>query len=175
MKRKLIGIILKLILLWPVYIICHSISQRASIRREIKHRIIAGMSREELTPIKFHKDQYQSILIHGKNEYKFEGIMYDVVELEQEGDTVIAWSWRDHKETALDRKMDLLINRLLGNSPKDQESRRHIMSIFKVFFYSEYTTIDFAQFLFIRKSIMDVMKSYHSLALQPPTPPPQNL
>lgn len=173
MKSRLFGIILMLTLLWPIYFICHIVSQRASIRREIKHRIIAGMSRDELVPMKFQKDKYQSILIPGKNEFKWEGTMYDVVDLEQQGDSVIAWSWRDHRETALDKKMDMLISRVLGSSPQDKERRKQILSFFKLFYYSGSTSTQMFYSIQVNDYQPEKNVRYYSVMFEPPTPPPQ--
>lgn len=109
--------------------------RKHAIRQEVKHQLIAGMDRSQLVVLLFHKSDAETALDWEHDaECRYQGQMYDVVEVVSRGDSFLYHCWPDRAETALDRKLAQLVSGAVGNDPFSQQSQQELQSFFKIFF-----------------------------------------
>lgn len=146
--------------------------QKQIIKEEIKHRIIAGIDRNELIVLRFTKDEAKVKLNWEESkEFEYEGEMYDVVESEESNDTIIYWCWWDHAETKLNKRLSDLTTKAAEQNPFNQENTKRITR-FLTALYSQ-NIFEFKSYH--EKQIFKNLKNtsfYQSISLPPPIPPP---
>ncbi|MBI4810716.1 MAG: hypothetical protein HY800_04610 [Ignavibacteriales bacterium] len=146
--------------------------QKLRIKKEIKHRIISGIDKNELVFFKFSKTESEKELLweHSK-EFEYKGEMYDVVESEEKGDTICYWCWWDHEETSLNKRLNILLARAMEQNPQQQEKARRV-AIFLQSLFSP-NTIDWNAFFLFCFTIQNPTNFfYSSVNISPPIPPP---
>jgi hypothetical protein len=175
MKIKLFSFCLFLSLIVPVLVAYTWLHyKKASVRKEVKWKMIEGIEKEQLVLLKFTTEQSQTILDwkHSK-EFEFQGEMYDIVSTEMMGDTILYWCWWDHAETRLNRELDGLVSKVLGGDPKTNENQKRVFSFYKSLFFGgqhEWKP-DIAS---VALSFSDTPTGRISTVLvQPPKPPPK--
>lgn len=148
--------------------------QKKQVKREIKHRMIEGISKSELVLLKFTLAQTQSSLSweHSK-EFEYIGQMYDVVEKKFKGDTIYYWCWADNKETKLNKQLDKLLQYALGCNTNNKENQKRLSNFYKSLFFEKFsiTTKFYPPINNKQKSICFI--NYISISNQPTDPPPK--
>ena len=173
LKYRAIAIVLFFCLVVPMATTYTIYSVRkGKIRKEVKHKIIEGLNRNEFTLLRFSKEDMEAKLRweHSK-EFEFEGEMYDVVEKEEHGDTIVFWCWWDKEETALGQKLKTLASKAQGNDPQQKETQKRVNQFLKSLYFSSINlTQPYQQeatgIFFIYAN------SYTSIFISPPVPPP---
>jgi hypothetical protein len=84
--------------------------KRKSIRHEIKHCILHKLPDSQL--VRIINNEYND-----KDEFKMNGIMYDVMRKEVIDGQVILWCFEDKKETELNRSIESLVKKDIANNP----------------------------------------------------------
>jgi len=151
-----------------------SYHQKKEVKHLVKWEIIQGIDKSELVLIHLSKAEANDKLEweHSK-EFEFEGEMYDVVEVEENVDSIKYWCWWDHEETKLNKELAELVNSLLGAQPEKKEKEQKLISFYhslfveKVFhwqaLHSPQISNPTTDYQFILKDFL------HSIS----TPPPQ--
>jgi hypothetical protein len=148
--------------------------QKTIVKKEVNRQILAGIDEEDLVLLKFSKSEVRTKLRweHPK-EFEYNRRMYDVVETMTLGDTVYYWCWFDHKETELNRRLEELAAQAMGKKNKIRKKAERFFSFFK----SLYCNISFswngAIPELLSRQFCLFSEFYASVAIQPPTPPPQ--
>lgn len=147
--------------------------QKSSIRKEVKHRIIKGIDREELVKLEFSLKEIRSELHweHSK-EFEFRGEMYDVVEKEYYADHVVYYCWWDNKETQLNQKLSQLLEDFLGKNQNRNQSKITFFQVLKSL-YQEEIEINFIVHESNSKNYFIYRFYYQLFQTAPSTPPPQ--
>jgi hypothetical protein len=106
--------------------------QQRQVKREVKHRIIDGLDRSELTLVVMTKAQAEAELNwEHEKEFEYLGEMYDVVAVEVRGDTIRYWCWWDKEETALNRRLQTLVAQNIGQQPQQNNNKDRLTTFFK--------------------------------------------
>lgn len=174
MKPKLVGILLFICLVAPLvatFTFLHH--QKASVRKELKHRIIDGVDRDELVLLKFTIAESRTKLRwkHTK-EFEFAGQMYDIVEKQISGDTIYYWCWWDHEETRLNRQLDDLVAKVLGNNPQRKDRQDKTIEFLKKLYCNN--SIEFAMLMKeVKLHYPAGTGQFPAIAHSPPVPPPR--
>jgi hypothetical protein len=109
--------------------------QKIQIRKEVKWQMIAGLDKEELVHLKFSEAEKKSELKwEHSREFEYKGEMYDLVEIELIGDTTYFTLWHDHEETQLNKQLNVLVAKALGNNPTKQENEKKVDDFFKTLY-----------------------------------------
>jgi hypothetical protein len=98
--------------------------QRAKIRKEIKQQIKQGVPENELITLRFAltDSTYQHLVWHKKNEFAYQGNMYDVVKRHSSKDSVVFQCVDDKQERILFARLDTLVRWKLQHGPaRDQQ------------------------------------------------------
>lgn len=112
--------------------------EKGRIRSEVKRNILRGLDKNELVSLRFSLKETQTILDwHHSEEFEFNGQMYDVVESQSIGDSIVYLCWADHKETALNKQMDELIRQKTDHKNKQEESQRQLAQFAKLLYHKQ--------------------------------------
>lgn len=148
--------------------------QARQVRREVKHQIIAGIDKDELTLLRFTQDELVQLKWKHEKEFEYNGHMYDIVETELKGDTTYYWCWWDHKETKLNKQLTQLLNDVLSNHPERNREQNKVVAFYKSLYCSEFPNwrIYIPEY---KESINEMEYVLTSIAFPPPTPPPDKV
>lgn len=174
MNAKVAGTLLLFCLIAPLVATFACLHyQKAMVRKEVKHTIIAGIDKNELVLLRFTEEESKTRLRweHSK-EFEFLGQMYDVVEKEIKGDTTYYWCWLDNKETKLNKQLDGLVAKILGNNPYKKEKQEKLVEFIKNLFYIGHPEISVFS-IQTKQNFLTYDESYSSVFLTPPFPPPR--
>jgi hypothetical protein len=133
LNRKVAGIALFLCFVAPLVATFSILQiQKKMIRKEVKHRMIAGMQLDELVLLKFTAAESENNLRweHSK-EFEYRDQMFDIVKQETKGDTTYYWCWLDDRETQLNKQLDALVAEILGGHPQSKEKQDKLTDFFK--------------------------------------------
>lgn len=174
LKRRILLISLLLVLVIPPFITFWWLHhQKDLVRKQVKHKIIQGIDRQELVLLSFTKQDIQEKLDweHSK-EFEYQGQMYDIVETIIAGDTIHYWCWWDHQETKLNKKLSLLTQRAFAKNPKQKEKKQHLSRYLQSLFFEKTSITIKANDLTITGHSCFYSFIYQSVNISPPTPPP---
>ncbi|MGM0647475.1 MAG: hypothetical protein ACQESZ_03705 [Bacteroidota bacterium] len=175
MKGRFFSILLILSLILPVAATFLWLQhQKAIVKKEVKHRIIAGIDRAELELLTFHKkDTLDKLRWEHSKEFEYKGEMYDIVERRTVGDSVQYWCWWDYEETQLNKELDNLVNTAFNQNPQKQNKEKQLISFYKSLYNNsiEKWSIDTN----IRYCYHPVLyqEHYESISISPQSPPPK--
>lgn len=148
--------------------------ERKAIKKAIKHKIIAGIDKEELVLLVFHKNEVdQQVKWKHSKEFQYKGEMYDIVEKELIGDNIHYWLWWDKEETALNQKLTKLVQQNLAQNPHQSNKNQIITHFFKTLYFSGKTSVLFED---VKNNVVHYTPYLENLSLWqqlPITPPPQ--
>lgn len=148
-------------------------NQKATVRRELKWKIIKGFEKEDLTLLKFTESEEQEQLEwEHSEEFEYNNEMYDIIEKEINGDTTYYWCWRDNKETQLNKQLDeLLVNGLVTDN-HNNDTQKRLSNIFKSLYYYE-TRVTPSTLMQSALENSHYSFSNNSFLSSPPVPPPE--
>lgn len=149
--------------------------ERKAIKKAIKHKIIAGIDKEELVLLVFKIDELnQKVKWKHSKEFQYKGEMYDIVEKEIIGNEIHYWVWWDKEETALNQKLTNLVRQNFAQNPYQNNKNQVITHFFKTLYLSEKPTMQ----LVVLKNEINHFTPYQSFISywqqSPATPPPQH-
>ncbi|WP_417589158.1 hypothetical protein [Owenweeksia hongkongensis] len=106
----------------------HSV-QVAYVRHEMKQRIKAGVPEADLVLLKIAKSEEENSDVFEREhsrEFRYYGQMYDVMRLEDKGDTTYYTCIHDVKESKLFERLDRMVLDQLSEN-EDQKKHREMM------------------------------------------------
>lgn len=113
------------------------------IRIEIKHHIKSGVSAEELVllkiPVSLEENPSKDFKRMHAREFRYKGIMYDVVKQEFRQGSTWYWCLRDKQETTLFASLDEMVNRAMRNSPAQQADEERLEQFLDSLYVTENT------------------------------------
>ena len=175
--KKNIGIFLLLCLLLPsagtyVWLTFH----KKNLKKEVKHKLIAGIDKEELVLLKFSKAEVDKKLKweHSK-EFEYEGQMYDVVETKTTKDSISYWCWWDYEETKLNQKLNKIFIGVLGEDNQTKEKQKRLTNFYLSLFIHKKPIWNFytSEIDRQKEEISYFTIHYKSISFPPPHTPPQ--
>lgn len=111
--------------------------KKDAVKREVKASIQAGLQEEELVLLKFGPEELAELEWEDEGEFEFKRQMYDLVRMEQRGDSTFFWCWWDNEESRLEAQLHALIDQILGQDGPRREKQQQLDRYFKSFYYSE--------------------------------------
>lgn len=174
MKNKFVSILFLLCFMAPVVtaiLVFHS--ERKSIRREVKWKMIAGLEDSELVLLRFHKTAINTDLRwkHSR-EFEYQGQMYDIVKAHESGDSIFYYCWWDYEETQLNQKLSSLVTMAWGSNHAHNHTRLRLLS----FYVSLYFNTLLSQFAFLPSESLirhEGKLVFQSSLIYPRNPPPE--
>lgn len=148
--------------------------QKTVVKKEVNRQIIAGIDQDGLVLLKFSKKEAQTRLQwENSKEFEYNQQMYDVVKTISSGDIVYYWCWMDHKETNLNRRLEKLTAMEFGKDRKIRDKLDRFISSFESLYYPVPFNWKGQALESLDKPFFVCLDFYSSIAIQPPTPPPQ--
>jgi hypothetical protein len=176
--KNLYGILL-LLCLWAPFVDTYSRLkyEKKQVKREIKKKIIAGLDKSELALVKVSKLTSKTALNwKHAHEFEYQGQMYDVVEVQQVGDSTYYWCWWDAAETQLNRQLSQLVANALGNNPQHRETQNRLIRFVQHLYCSplpQWQLKSLPDDLLDKKIFCTNTPPFISFSSSPPTPPPE--
>ena len=116
---------------WGSLVVLHI--QKKKVQREIKWSIAKGLPKSELTHLSFKSNEVDARVEWKHNkEFRFEGEMYDIVQKQQQGDSIHFWCWWDKEETLLNRKIEKLAYLALNGNETSNNQKNHFFRFLKL-------------------------------------------
>lgn len=141
----------------------------ALMQNTVEERIEKEENPRELVTLTFTISESQTLLDwEHEREFEYQGQMYDVVEIHENGDQISYVVWPDHEETKLKR----LLGELLDWDLEENEESESISQHFQLFSSKSSLEIQISKLVTRPEKFPTFQKSYYSLALCPPSPPP---
>jgi len=136
--------------------------------------IIAGMEKEDLVVLKFSLKEAEDDLTwkHSK-EFRYMDSMYDIVDTEINGDSVIYWCWPDQKENELNLKIEKLVSNALGQNPQARENHTRYFNFLNSLYPQLVREWDSFALKMERELDTPYLRYYKSLGITPLSPPPK--
>ncbi len=177
MKERIIAIVFLFVLCAPVATIYTFLQfEKSAIRRDIKGRMIAGMEHEELTLLKFTKEEVKTQLLweHSK-EFEYNGQMYDVVSQEIKGDSIFYRCWWDYKETKLNKKLKKMVASAFDQNEDNRALQKSFFSYLGSFFCTDLFKWEVEASFNSEVVYKNVLHQtiFNSIKITPPIPPPK--
>lgn len=171
MKRS-IAIIFSILLSLPLLVLEGTISiEKYMIRREVKHRLMDMLDNNELVKISLSKkDASRTLRWKKKNEFEFQGRMYDVVRSEESDNNITYWCWPDSDESYLNQLLSSVINQSSHN--KKSEKSEILISFMKSLYFIDKTYILQPSAEYKALTYFTKTNHYRSQKFEPATPPP---
>jgi hypothetical protein len=150
--------------------------QQQQIRREMKKRIKAGVAEEELVMLAIPKsleaapnNRFQRI--HSR-EFRFDGLMYDIVRQEERGDTTFYTCILDELESELFANLHRMMHDEMQSNPDRKRQQRKATQLLD----SKYLAVSVnpMPLLPLCRLSTIVISPPQAYVSQPPTPPPEN-
>lgn len=145
--------------------------EQKAAKKAAKWKILRGLSDDELTHLEFSKEEANRLLKwkHDK-EFEFDGIMYDIVRIEESADSVNYYCWADTDETLIVHK----IKSLLGE--KNQKEKKDFSRMLNLFLAGLYLPEEAHDFAPEYKNPNYYLSEFNCLdhTLKPVTPPPKS-
>ncbi|HPE86510.1 MAG: hypothetical protein PHU97_07755 [Bacteroidales bacterium] len=175
MKNSIVAIVLIILLEIPFSgSILWLHQKKHQIRKQVKKEIIAGIDPEKLIQLKFSLPVTDPGLkwIHNK-EFEYKGEMYDIVSVQNNGDSIVYLCWWDHQETVLNRQLGKLVKKALNNEPGNTRTQEQLTNYFVSLYFHEQQQYKPDTFSDNPSGFRELSVLYHRLSPAPPTPPPR--
>lgn len=146
--------------------------RRKTVRKDVKHQIIAGLDRSELVLLSFTLSKLEDLKWEHSKEFEFEGEMYDIVETEVVDGITHYWCWPDGEETALNKQLFELTNIALGLDPLQQQNKDNFQQYCKTLFYEAPRNWSLKRDL----TLAEIPQHFYAVVswnVSPPLPPPE--
>lgn len=148
--------------------------EKRKVKKTIKWRMIDGMDKSELVLLKFTKTQVESELEwEHSREFEYNGQMYDVVEKQQQGDTIYYYCWQDDEETKLNLQLSELVANALGQNPLNKDKQERLHNFLKNLYCSEKSDKNLPARRAKEIFPFNLNSCYSSIFFSPPAPPPE--
>jgi hypothetical protein len=148
-------------------------AEKTRIKKAVKRQLIAGISKDELVEFKILTSDTGTVLhwIHD-GEFEFKGKMYDIVERNNDNDSVTYWCWCDNYETQLNKEYTTLVAKALGNNPQKNGSKQQLIDYLKTLFYPGAYTHQNTIYISVTDTFLSNYKLYKNSWIKSPAGPP---
>jgi hypothetical protein len=173
--KHFLAILLTIVLLAPIAGSLIFFELRKSfIRNEVENKILSGLSQKEIMTLKFSLAETKTRLNwkHAR-EFEFEGQMFDIMDINLVGDTVIVSCFLDQKETRLKIQKEKIIAKALGHDPLGKNHSEKIKNFFNSGFHLvlfDWKPADLSSKIV---PVANPVSHFCSIALSPAAPPPK--
>jgi hypothetical protein len=150
--------------------------EKSHIKKKVKRQIIAGISKDKLTVLKFlTKDTADYLRWEHEREFEFDDNMYDIVERKYSNDSVTYWCWCDSIETQINTQYNILLAQALGNNPQKPDNKKQLIDYLKVLYYSDLNSDSESRYFLSTDKLYTHYKLFNSsYIITPPGPPPKS-
>lgn len=110
--------------------------QKRAIKHQVKEQLIQGPDSASLVTLQFSKEDAANLLRwEHDREFEYHQQMYDVVSVEDIGDSLSYLVWPDKKESALNQKLTVLLDHIMQRNPANSDKQKQIKDFSKQLYY----------------------------------------
>lgn len=172
--KKLTTIILFISLIAPFVIGLRTYDvQLKKLKKSVKKTIAEHIDRSLLVRLSFNKDEITKLQWEHSKEFEYNSEMYDIVHKEIKSDSVVYWCWLDNEETNLEKSLNNLIAKSLGESQNDKPSKDIIKQLIKKTFISQTALLYTNTYTELNNYFNISSKRFNSIILEISSPPPE--
>lgn len=140
----------------------------------MKRQMLASVNQSQLVRFIFTETEKKTQLNwEHEKEFEYQNEMYDVIKTEVHGDTTYYWCWQDREETELNRQLNHLVARSLGNNPQHQENKNRLLKFLESLYFSNGGNKGFFTITPVNTSTFYTDNLYRSAFQQLSVPPPE--
>jgi hypothetical protein len=88
---------------------------------KVHKELSEGKLNHQLIYLIFSKEEFETLYWEHEKEFKWNGDMYDVSSIYQEGENTGIWCWKDSKDSKIAIQKDAIILKYLFNHPEDDK------------------------------------------------------
>lgn len=147
--------------------------QKKKIKSDVKKMMVSEMDKSELTRLEFDMQTVMhSLKWEHSHEFKYQGVMYDIMYRKYENGKVVYHCWKDKVETALNSRLhDLSL--IAFSKDEKQKNQTELLSSYVSSLFHEYSHINIPSATFAYKDCtVSYVKFLSEQSTQVPTPPP---
>lgn len=141
MRTKLTSFFLLLCLMAPLAVTTLWYQQsRRIVRKQVKQMMIRGINPGKLILLRFsHEDTSRQLRWEHAQEFEYNGNMYDIVKTTQTADSVNYLCWPDHRETALNKELNRLVDIAMGDDTENKQNNKRLIDFLQQLYPPEQT------------------------------------
>lgn len=145
------------------------------VKDEVKYLLKQSVPQEDLVLISIEQSQ-NSLLTWTKpnKEFKYQGQMYDVVEKELIGNSILYSCIHDFKESKLFENLDIHIQNYISHHPEQKNKTKNLLNVMAKLFFFQKNTLVSKTYGLAKKAHSLFIQNYKSIALDLRIPPPKN-
>ncbi len=172
--KKLTTIILFISLIAPFVIGLRTYDvQLKKLKKSVKKTIAEHIDRSMLVRLSFNKDEITKLQWEHSKEFEYNSEMYDIVHKEIKSDSVVYWCWLDNEETNLERSLNNLIAKSIGENQNDNPSKDIIKQLIKKTFISQSELLYSNTYTELNNNFIISTISFNTIILEISSPPPE--
>lgn len=173
--KMIIASLLTLVLFLPEGLVYSWLKlKQKEIRREVKHRIHAGLEKNDLLRLSFHvNDEKSAVSWVKKGEFSYKNSMFDVVFQETSADSIIYYCWEDYEENIIKKQLQKLSALAWENQPERRDGHKKVFDFYKQLFFQEPESISTFRYNPDSETITVMNYNYVSAFFYSESPPPE--
>lgn len=173
-RQRGIAFFLTLCLMAPLVLTYAVLKLRQyEVKENVEASILAGIDKAELVLHKFLKSEVDSLVEwEHDREFEYKGQMYDVVNIEDHGDSIYYYTWWDKAETRIKNQLRQLVAEALTLDPRNQEDQSRLADFLKSLYADSYSVTQTQKYQLLQKWFAYPANPYTCLTQAPPDPPP---
>jgi hypothetical protein len=148
--------------------------EKAIIKKLVKQQLMHGLEDDELVKFEFLKKEINSkVRWHDKNEFEFNGNLFDIVRRVESEQTLTFWCFKDEEETKLKQKIATLLENELNQDEQRKEKKERTLHFYKNLFCKAGFVFESGQYVLTNKYCITNSIQYSTYLFSPPSPPPR--
>lgn len=148
--------------------------QLKKVKKSVKKTITEHIDKNLLVRLSFNKNEITKLKWEHTKEFEHKSEMYDIVHKEIKSDSIIYWCWLDNEETQLEKSLNILIAKTIGENENDIPTKDIIKQLIKKTYIN--------QTVFVNPNSSQVVYDYNnvyvvnsnSITLEISSPPPES-
>lgn len=172
--KKLITFILFISLITPFIIGLWTYDvQLRKLKKSVKKIITENIDRNLLVRLSFNKDEITKLRWEHTKEFEYKSEMYDIVHKEIKSDSIIYWCWQDNDETNLEKSLNVLISKAIGDDHNSNPTKETIKQLIKKTFINQ-SELLYSNNIIEMNNYFNISTSiFRSITLEISSPPPE--
>ncbi len=148
--------------------------QLKKVKKSVKKTITEHIDKNLLVRLSFNKDEITKLKWEHSKEFEYKSEMYDIVHKEIKSDSIVYWCWLDNEETQLEKSLNILIAKTIGENKNDIPTKDIIKQLIKKTYIN--------QTVFVNQKSSQEVSDYNnvyvvnsnSITLEISSPPPES-
>ena len=147
--------------------------QLKKLKKSVKKTITEHIDKTLLIRLSFNKDQITKLKWEHSKEFKYNSNMYDIVHKEIKSDSIIYWCWLDNDEANLEKSLNILIAKAIGEDQNTNPNKDTFKQLIKKTFLNQAVLQNIFAFIEINNHYKTPIFNLSSIPRKISSPPPE--